>query len=95
MVRNCSGDIGGIPSTTQSTPLLNRSTGTFPAEDAYKAELLSDVYVNKNTSLNPIFPFGPTTMQTTLSIDCFTPVEVASVVKSLPKKSSAGPDGIS
>ena len=76
-------------------PPLRTSNGEFANTDKKKAELLNEVYINKNISVGPCsFPCGPTNINELFKLSCVTTGEVDRV-RNLPSKTSARQDGIS
>ena len=72
------------------------SAGDIVSETKAKANLLNDVFVHQNTSLNPdAVVFGPSPLKKTFNLGKNSPSEVRRVLKSLPNKSSCGQDQIS
>ena len=70
----------------------------FVIKDEDKAELLNSLYIEQNTSLladDESFPYGPTDVRMKFCLKHVSPVEVKKTVQSLPRKHSAGHDGIS
>ena len=77
-------------------PPLVDSSGRVITEPAEKANVLNDVFVKQNTSLNPeAVAFGPSTLNLTFELGEVSPSDVKRVLKSLPNKLSCGSDGIS
>ena len=77
-------------------PPLQDSAGDNVSETKAKANLLNDVFVHQNTSLNPdAVVFGPSPLKQTFNLGKISPSEVRRVLKSLPKKSLCGQDQIS
>ena len=77
-------------------PPLRSSNGEFANTDKQKAELLNEVYINQNISVDPCsFPCGPTNINELFKLSCVTTGEVDRVGRNLSSKTSAGQDGIS
>ena len=85
-------------SSESHLPPLSTQCGNFVIKDEDKAELLNSVYIEQNTSLladDESFPYGPTDVRMKFCLKHVSPVEVGKTLQSLPRKHSAGHDGIS
>ena len=85
-------------SSESHLPPLSTQCGNFVIKNEDKAELLNSVYIGENTSLladDESFPYGPTDVDMKFCLKHSSPVEVGKTVQSLPRKHSAGHDGIS
>ena len=76
-------------------PLADQSLGLV-CEDHKKAELLNDTFINSNTSISQnSFPIGPTKLGSIFEFQELSSDDVKKAVRSLPNKTSTGPDRIS
>ena len=76
-------------------PLTDQSLGLV-CEDHKKADLLNDTFINSNTSLSQnSFPIGPSKLESIFEFQELSPDEVKNAIRSLPNKTSTGPDNIS
>ena len=76
-------------------PSIDRC-GKIVSESNAKADLLNEVFINKNTSLAPdACVFGPLPLNVTFDVGNIYPSDVQHVLRSLPNKTSCGSDKIS
>ncbi len=87
------------PASDSTVPPLkvpNNGSDDYVTEDEGKANLFNDVFINQNKTLNESsFPFGPTQISTTFSMEGVSLAEVSRELRNLPNKQSSGTDGIS
>ena len=76
-------------------PLADQSLGLV-CEDHKKADLLNDTFINSNTSISQnSFPIGPTKLGSIFEFQELSSDDVKKAIRSLPNKTSTGPDRIS
>ena len=76
-------------------PLDDQSLGLV-CEDHKKADLLNDTFINSNTSISQnSFPIGPTKLGSIFEFQELSSDDVKKAIRSLPNKTSTGPDRIS
>ena len=76
-------------------PLADQSLGLV-FEDHKKADLLNDTFINSNTSISQnSFPIGPTKLGSIFEFQELSSDDVKKAIRSLPNKTSTGPDRIS
>ena len=80
----------------QSIPPLVRSSADLVSDDSQKADLLNEMFINQNTSLDQsAFPIGPSNTKSTFTFKEISADEVRKAIRSLPSKNSNVPDKIS
>ena len=76
-------------------PLADQSLGLV-CEDHKKADLLNDTFINSNTSISQnSFPIGPTKLGSIFEFQELSSDDVKKAIRSLPNRTSTGPDRIS